>query len=65
MAQLGYHSYIVQGGDHGVVLAPHLGRVDAQHVRGIHVNAATLGISHRGRRTGEHLNAPPAPPPGT
>jgi pimeloyl-ACP methyl ester carboxylesterase len=44
MAQLGYASYLVQGGDHGAVLAPHLGRVDAEHVRGIHVNAATIGF---------------------
>ena len=44
MAQLGYESFVVQGGDHGAVLAPHLGRVDPQHVRGIHVNAATLGF---------------------
>lgn len=44
MARLGYESYVVQGGDHGAVLAPHLGRVDAQHVRGIHVNAATVGF---------------------
>ena len=44
MSQLGYHSYVVQGGDNGAVLAPHLGRIDAEHVRGIHVNAATLGF---------------------
>lgn len=44
MAQLGYESYVVQGGDHGAVLAPHLGRVDTEHVRGIHVNAATVGF---------------------
>ncbi|HWJ52924.1 MAG TPA: epoxide hydrolase [Propionibacteriaceae bacterium] len=44
MADLGYLSYVVQGGDHGAVLAPHLGRVDAQHVRAIHVNAATIGF---------------------
>jgi epoxide hydrolase len=44
MADLGYPSYLVQGGDHGAVLAPHLGRVDADHVRGIHVNAATIGF---------------------
>lgn len=44
MAELGYSSYLVQGGDHGAVLAPHLGRVDVPHVRGIHVNAATIGF---------------------
>jgi pimeloyl-ACP methyl ester carboxylesterase len=44
MAELGYHDYVVQGGDHGAVLAPQLGRVDPDHVRAIHVNAATLGF---------------------
>ena len=48
MAQLSYESYVVQGGDHGAVLAPHLGRVDAGHVRGVHVNAATLGFMPMG-----------------
>lgn len=48
MADLGYDSYVVQGGDHGAVLAPHVGRVDAEHVRGIHVNAATLGFMPMG-----------------
>lgn len=44
MAGLGYDSYLVQGGDHGAVLAPHLGRVDPEHVRGVHLNAASLGF---------------------
>ncbi|GAA5175071.1 hypothetical protein GCM10023321_80320 [Pseudonocardia eucalypti] len=44
MASLGYDRYLVQGGDHGAVLAPHLGRVDPAHVIGIHVNAATIGF---------------------
>jgi epoxide hydrolase len=44
MSQLDYSQYLVQGGDHGAVLAPHLGRVDPDHVRGIHVNAATIGF---------------------
>lgn len=44
MSRLGYESYVVQGGDHGAVLGPHLGRVDAEHVRAIHVNAATIGF---------------------
>jgi epoxide hydrolase len=48
MAQLGYGSYVVQGGDHGAVLAPHLGRIDPGHVRGVHVNAATLGFMPMG-----------------
>lgn len=48
MAELGYSSYVVQGGDHGAVLAPHVGRVDPEHVRGVHVNAATLGFMPTG-----------------
>ncbi|SHF93417.1 epoxide hydrolase family protein [Geodermatophilus nigrescens] len=44
MARLGYGSYVVQGGDHGAVLAPQVGRVDPAHVRGVHVNAATVGF---------------------
>ncbi|MCQ4211911.1 epoxide hydrolase family protein [Streptomyces longispororuber] len=44
MADLGHPSYLVQGGDHGAVLAPHVGRVDPDHVLGIHVNAATIGF---------------------
>lgn len=48
MTGLGHDSYLVQGGDHGAVLAPHLGRVDPDHVRGVHVNAATLGFMPMG-----------------
>ena len=44
MADLGYPRYLVQGGDHGAVLAPQLGRVDADHVIGIHLNAASIGF---------------------
>lgn len=44
MKRLRYDRYVVQGGDHGAVLAPHLGRVDPEHVVGVHVNAATLGF---------------------
>jgi pimeloyl-ACP methyl ester carboxylesterase len=44
MAELGHASYLVQGGDHGAVLAPHVGRVDPLHVRGVHVNAASIGF---------------------
>lgn len=48
MSRLGYDSYVVQGGDHGAVLAPHVGRVDAQRVAAVHVNAATLGFMPTG-----------------
>lgn len=39
MARLGYRRYGVHGGDHGAFIAPVLGRVDAEHVLGVHVNA--------------------------
>lgn len=44
MAGLGYDDYLVQGGDHGAIIAPQIGRVDPDHVRGVHVNAATIGF---------------------
>ncbi|MBF6166002.1 epoxide hydrolase [Streptomyces gardneri] len=39
MARLDYHRYGVQGGDHGAFIAPALGRIDTEHVVGVHVNA--------------------------
>lgn len=39
MARLGYDRYGVQGGDHGAFLAPQLGRIDGEHVLGVHTNA--------------------------
>ncbi|GGL18231.1 microsomal epoxide hydrolase [Sphaerisporangium melleum] len=44
MAALGYDRYGAQGGDFGAFIAPDLGRVDAEHVAGVHVNAATAGF---------------------
>ncbi|GAA3394318.1 epoxide hydrolase family protein [Cryptosporangium minutisporangium] len=44
MARLGYERYGVQGGDFGAMIAPEIGRVDAEHVVGVHVNAATVGF---------------------
>jgi pimeloyl-ACP methyl ester carboxylesterase len=44
MARLGYDRYGAQGGDVGAVVAPELGRVDPDHVVGVHVNAATMGF---------------------
>ncbi len=38
MARLGYDRYGVQGGDWGAMIASHLGLVDAEHLRGIHLN---------------------------
>ena len=44
MARLGYERYGAQGGDWGAFVAPQLGRVDPDHVVGVHVNAATFGF---------------------
>lgn len=53
MAELGYDRYLVQGGDHGAVIGPHVGRVDPAHVIGIHVNAATIGFMPMGEVSDE------------
>jgi epoxide hydrolase len=44
MSRLGYERYGAQGGDWGAFVAPELGRVDPDHVVGVHVNAATFGF---------------------
>ena len=44
MARLGYERYGAQGGDWGAFIAPELGRIDPDHVVGVHVNAATVGF---------------------
>ncbi|MGH3738547.1 MAG: epoxide hydrolase family protein [Micromonosporaceae bacterium] len=44
MRRLGYHRYGAQGGDWGAFVTPELGRVDPDHVIGVHVNAATVGF---------------------
>jgi pimeloyl-ACP methyl ester carboxylesterase len=44
MARLGYDRYGAQGGDWGALVAPELGRIHADHVIGVHVNAATVGF---------------------
>jgi pimeloyl-ACP methyl ester carboxylesterase len=44
MATLGYERYGAQGGDFGALVSPDLGRVDREHVVGVHVNAATVGF---------------------
>ncbi|WP_229706366.1 epoxide hydrolase family protein [Micromonospora sonchi] len=38
MNRLGYHRYGAQGGDTGSVVSPELGRIDPDHVIGVHVN---------------------------
>ena len=44
MARLGYDRYGAQGGDYGAIISPAIGRADADHVVGVHVNAATGGF---------------------
>jgi pimeloyl-ACP methyl ester carboxylesterase len=44
MSLLGYERYGAQGGDFGALISPDLGRVDSDHVAGVHVNAATVGF---------------------
>ena len=38
MARLGYDRYAAQGGDVGAFISPQLGRIDTEHVIGVHVN---------------------------
>jgi epoxide hydrolase len=38
MHRLGYHRYGAQGGDTGAIVSPELGRIDPEHVIGVHVN---------------------------
>ncbi len=44
MRRLGYDRYGAQGGDFGAFVSPDLGRVDPEHVIGVHVNAASMGF---------------------
>lgn len=39
MRRLGYDAYGAQGGDFGSMVSPELGRIDTEHVVGVHVNA--------------------------
>ncbi|MGH3655570.1 MAG: epoxide hydrolase family protein [Micromonosporaceae bacterium] len=44
MRRLGYDRYGAQGGDWGAFVTPELGRVAADQLIGVHVNAATFGF---------------------
>ncbi len=55
VARLGYERYGVQGGDAGQFVAADLGREDAGHVIGIHLNAATYGFIPWGEPGEEEL----------
>ena len=56
MAALGYERYGAQGGDFGALVSPDLGRVDPEHVVGVHVNAATVGFIPFGEPSLEELS---------
>jgi len=55
MARLGYERYGAQGGDFGAFVGPELGRVDGEHVIGVHLNAATFGFIPFGELPEEEL----------
>jgi pimeloyl-ACP methyl ester carboxylesterase len=55
MAALGHDRYGVQGGDWGGLIAAYLGQFDANHVTGIHLNAAVFGFDPRGEVTDDEL----------
>jgi pimeloyl-ACP methyl ester carboxylesterase len=55
MARLGYQRYGAQGGDWGAFVSPELGRIDPDHVVGVHVNAATVGFIPLGPVDAEEL----------
>lgn len=38
MLRLGYRRYAVHGGDAGSFIAPELGRIDTEHITGVHLN---------------------------
>lgn len=38
MGRLGYERYGAQGGDTGAIISPELGRIDSEHLVGVHVN---------------------------
>jgi pimeloyl-ACP methyl ester carboxylesterase len=42
MSRLGYQRYGAQGGDTGAIVSPELGRIDADHVVGVHANGLTV-----------------------
>jgi pimeloyl-ACP methyl ester carboxylesterase len=55
MHRLGYSRYGAQGGDIGALVSPELCRADAEHVLGVHVNAATAGFIPWGEVPEEQL----------
>lgn len=54
MRRFGYSSYLAHGGDNGYHIAAALGRVDPDHVLGVHLNLGGVGL------TGAHRDEPAA-----
>ena len=57
MAELGYERYIAQGGDWGAIITTHMGRLDAEHIAGIHINMPTVATPADGEHTPAELDA--------
>ncbi|HET6299260.1 MAG TPA: epoxide hydrolase [Kribbella sp.] len=53
MSTLGYTQYGAQGGDTGSVVSPLLGRIDPDHVVGVHING---GLAYPAARPGDFDN---------
>lgn len=49
MADLGYSSYLAQGGDWGSIITTELGRLDADHLIGIHITMPIAGPTQQAR----------------
>ena len=49
MADLGYGSYLAQGGDWGSIITTELGRIDADHLLGIHITMPIAGPTQQAR----------------
>ncbi len=49
MADLGYGSYLAQGGDWGSIITTELGRLDADHLIGIHITMPIAGPTQQAR----------------
>ena len=55
MSRLGYQRFGVQGGDAGAIIGPEIGRLAAERIVGIHLNAATMGFIPFGPVSPEEL----------
>jgi pimeloyl-ACP methyl ester carboxylesterase len=49
MADLGYDSYLAQGGDWGSIITTELGRLDPDHLLGIHITMPIAGPTQQAR----------------